>query len=479
MKQLVHAAAMVSAAFPLIVLILIPTAVAFQPLPVTKKNVAVFPVVSTPPTNNCNNNHNNKNHHGPLRSQYVPLDEGSSSSSGDDAAAKSASLNNSNNNNNNNNKQAVSLSSLPGPLRNDNDIESLLEYIIPTLSPILAFATYEYVAQAFSMLVELCSDNNWSAVDGGQLQAKIIAPAINGIVVPAIALLYATLTSTTITTLRQRQVDIRRSINLEAGELRNLGHIVYLYPEGQVRDICRTLLLQYVRRLLLECRPTVSDASDAIDPRKGMDTELNGFLIQIHEGYDSIPRHLADQSFSAVARLREYRMIRITALQSTYPALHWVTIGSLAFAACTSFLIETNQDILYFLQAFQLKLLWATLIGTFTSCFTVFYDLGSPFAGQYKITASIDQLHNIKVALKAAMIKAENEIIAAGDEMTMMITTTTNGNSTSVDDSVAEEDPLVAAETIAAEAAILPIVVKEEDSHFYPPRVDSADSTTA
>jgi hypothetical protein len=343
--------------------------------------------------------------------------------------------------------------------RNDNDIESLLEYTLPAISPILAYVTYEYIAQGFSAAVDVFSDNKWLAVDGGALQAQIITPAINGVVVPAIALLFATLTSTSITTLRQRQVDIRKCINLEAGELRNLGHMIYIYPEGPVRDLCRSYLLQYVNRLLHECRPTVSDASDVIDPRKGMDTELNGLLLQISEGYSNpIPAHLADQSFAAVTRLREQRLIRITALQSTYPMLHWVTLGTLAFAACICFLIETNQDLLYFLQAFQLKLLWATLVGTFVSCFTVFYDLGSPFAGQYKITASIEQLHAIKMALKAAVVKPESVAMYSI--------------------AIADYEAIKSSATPEIRESLMVASADVEDTHFFPPKVtDSIESS--
>ncbi|GKY92756.1 hypothetical protein MPSEU_000245600 [Mayamaea pseudoterrestris] len=389
-----------------------------------------------------------------LSSQYVPLDGNGGTRNNGTAYAGSF-------------PSSLSSSSVQNR-RNDNDIESLLEFALPTITPILAFFTYEYVAQGFNQVVEIFSDNKWYAVDGGQLQAKIIAPAVNGIVVPAIALLFATLTSTSISTLRQRQVDIRKCINLEAGELRSLGHMIYVFPEGPVRDLCRSYLLQYVNRLLNECRATVSDASDVIDPRKGMDTELNGLLLQLNEGYNNpIPSHLADQSFAAVTRLREQRLIRITALQSTYPMLHWVTLGALAFAACVCFLIETNQDILYFLQAFQLKLLWATLIGTFVSCFTVFYDLGSPFAGQYKITASIEQLHTIKVAFKAALAKPESVALFSNAIADYQATKTTTSR-----DAVAVADALSIASKRNAfsDSKRSMLIADVEDSSYFPPK---------
>jgi hypothetical protein len=109
----------------------------------------------------------------------------------------------------------------------------------PLLAPVVAFSTFELVAEGYSFLAELLSSKNWVAADGGAYQARIIAPAINGVVIPAVALLFATLTSTTINTLRQRQVDVRQAINMEAGELRAIECLVDAIEAGPVQDQCR------------------------------------------------------------------------------------------------------------------------------------------------------------------------------------------------------------------------------------------------
>lgn len=41
------------------------------------------------------------------------------------------------------------------------------------------------------------------------------------------------------------------------------------------------------------------------------------------------------------------------------------------------------------------------LVATFVACFTVFYDLLNPFYGGYQVSASVDQLYTIRLALKA------------------------------------------------------------------------------
>jgi hypothetical protein len=51
----------------------------------------------------------------------------------------------------------------------------------------------------------------------------------------------------------------------------------------------------------------------------------------------------------------------------------------------------------------QLRILWSMLTFTFTACFTVFYDLQSPFGGTYQISASVDQLYPIRASLKESV----------------------------------------------------------------------------
>ena len=101
----------------------------------------------------------------------------------------------------------------PSDRGGDSDvISNLVLRYIPVLMPMLAYSTYELTAQLFDSLVEFVSSNNWVAVDGGAYQSSIITPAINGLVVPSMALLFATLMSNTINTLRQRQMQIRTSL---------------------------------------------------------------------------------------------------------------------------------------------------------------------------------------------------------------------------------------------------------------------------
>jgi Protein of unknown function (DUF4239) len=144
-----------------------------------------------------------------------------------------------------------------------------------------------------------------------------------------------------------------------------------------------------------------------INPRRGFDSELNGLTRQFNIAHGNvIPAHVADELYSSVTRLREQRIHRITALQSIYPALHYAILVVLALAECIAFLIETDQELLVFLNAVQIKLLWSMLVGTFVACFAVVVDLRTPFSGSYQISASVDQLLTIKLTLQASSVLA-------------------------------------------------------------------------
>ena len=302
--------------------------------------------------------------------------------------------------------------------RNAINREAIVEFLLPFVAPVLAFGSYDLVSNAFGAFVEFLAQNNWVAVDGGAYQAKIITPTINGIVLPAISVLFATLTSTTVITLRDRQVQIRQSINAEAGELRALEYLLSAYPNAMpLQTTCRQYMIQYTSRIIAESQPESSFLCSPVSSswttlfqndlpsaqRGSMDSELNGVQRALAQATadEALPIPLLDQSFQAITRLRECRHKRLTALQSTYPPLHYAILAILASGDCTGFLIEGKQELLVFLNAVQLKILWSMLVGTFVACFAVFYDLLRPFSGCYQVNAAVDQLYTIRLGLKA------------------------------------------------------------------------------
>ena len=88
-----------------------------------------------------------------------------------------------------------------------------------------------------------------------------------------------------------------------------------------------------------------------------------------------LPPYVFSEIYDALTRLRHERSVRLSALQSTYPPLHYAILALLGCSICGVFLMETNQNVLIFLTAIQLRILWAMLIGTFSSLAVVNYDM--------------------------------------------------------------------------------------------------------
>lgn len=193
---------------------------------------------------------------------------------------------------------------------------------------------------------------------------------------------------------------------MEAGELRALEVLLESFPPGTFKDRAREYLIQYTSRIISESRPTTTEDT-VTNPRRGMDSELNAFINLLNQQYGRVedgrlPPHILSEAFSSVSKLREQRQSRITALQSTFPVLHYVVLGSLAFAQCTAFLMETNNQSLLFLNALQLRILWSMLTSTFVACFAVFADMRTLFSGSYQILPCVDQLYIIRLTLQAS-----------------------------------------------------------------------------
>lgn len=284
---------------------------------------------------------------------------------------------------------------------------------IPIIVPFVAFELYEEVATGFRSMIDFLNyelgELTWEPADGGQYQAQIITPAVNGIVVPSISILFATLISQTVTTLRQRQLDIRQCINREAGDLRVLSGMVDSYPYSYQREKCHGYLTQYTSRLISECQSGVK--INSLEFSGSLDSEMNGFLstlneLSISKNNDVAPSDtILAESYSAVVRLNSDRSARITAMQTTFPMLHYGILAALGASIAIAFLIESNQEVLVFLNALQLKILWAMLCGTFAALATVCYDLGDPFRGSYQISNAVFQLFTIKDVLKASCVE--------------------------------------------------------------------------
>ena len=108
-------------------------------------------------------------------------------------------------------------------VRNNEDNYFLAAAFLPA---ILAFVLYGKISMIISGLIYEIGVN-MNTPEGKSFADNLLRPTIIGVVVPVISIALATLVSTTVNVLRQRQVDLRAFINEEAGELRFLRRAIF------------------------------------------------------------------------------------------------------------------------------------------------------------------------------------------------------------------------------------------------------------
>lgn len=216
----------------------------------------------------------------------------------------------------------------------------------------------------------------------------------------------------------QRQIDIQQCITIEASRLIQLSSLLADFPSSSssnTRYRCKLYLQQYTSRLVSECHETVNLDLDDISR---MDSELFGVMQELNQvaaaaaatevkDDEYIKQYptglLLDQTMSAVEALSQQRSKRISALQATFPPLHYAILATLALSICVAFLMETDQDILVFLNAIQLRLLWTMLVATFCALGLVCYDLGHPFRGAYQLSSCVKELYDVRLQYIASL----------------------------------------------------------------------------
>ena len=92
----------------------------------------------------------------------------------------------------------------------------------PIVLPILAGLQFETIESTFHNVLERIANLKWVQVDGGLSRTAALLPVMTGIVLPCVSFALGTLTATTISTLRARQVGLRTTLNEEACLVRNV-----------------------------------------------------------------------------------------------------------------------------------------------------------------------------------------------------------------------------------------------------------------
>ena len=314
--------------------------------------------------------------------------------------------------------------------------------ILPIFASVIAFIFYEQIASLVTYAIDK-GPGQWSAVDGGKAQVEMLQPVINGIVLPAVSIALGTLSATTISSLRDRQIHLRACLNKEAALLQVVFSACCVIFDGRLRITERQnallLLSSYASRLVDESSgrgsrvvkattgasdselgailrlfhrsPPIRDAVDAAGlPVPFHEGGLAGFAPVAVESVDPSaagavahsaagthhalanapsppytdvlePRFFDGTQFSAQINLKEMLILRsdrLSLLQTTFPPVHWLVMALLGASIVLTFLLETDDQALQFLDVLQLRVSFTILAGTVSGIATICVDLNDP-----------------------------------------------------------------------------------------------------
>jgi len=290
---------------------------------------------------------------------------------------------------------------------------AVVSYILPVVGPAVAFWQWRNILQ---MTHALLGDERQLL----ELMQVTLTPATNGIVIASLSIAFGTLTSLTISSLRQRQKEIRQCLNKEACDIRLLQALFVSTFRLEVEESCRSrhknggsesemetlnvhlrcleLLQMYAARIQYE---STADADMAALQRQTVpDTELltilNSLVVLRQPPRFSV-MSVRDDATVRVSRLNDFRSDRLSSINTAFPPLHWVILSLLASSITLCFLIEVDQSEGRFLaerpeDSLRLRLVFTIMTGSFCGLTALCADLNDLFRGSFNVNESASQL---------------------------------------------------------------------------------------
>lgn len=273
------------------------------------------------------------------------------------------------------------------------------------LPAFLAFGLWGKVSVGLALFVDTFGVVN--SAEGMIFADSLLRPTIIGVVVPVISIALATLVSTTVNVLRQRQVDLRAFINEETGELRFLRRAIFgMYGTRQHasrRARALILLRGYVEQLMTECEDGAVGRLEEMQLSGGIaDNELDRFAAMLHgvDGAVASRQGSVEAAEELIKSLNSHRSKRVALLLTDFPVLHWDILAGLNVSILIAFLLTSNQPVLQYLSSIQLRFLFAVIVGVCSGTAILCWDLDNPFSGSFSIAAASTQLADLRVCLR-------------------------------------------------------------------------------
>jgi len=280
--------------------------------------------------------------------------------------------------------------------------------------PAIAFMSWGFISEGLSEIID--SFYVGRSVDGGQFAANLLRPTITGVVVPVISIALATLVSTTINVLRERQVQLRARVNKEACELRLLRRAVFgMFGTRQHagrRATAMQLILEYVEQLKKESSAGAVDSIRELELSGGIAmNELDRLSSMLHgvDGAAASRQGSVSAAEDLILSLNGHRSDRVALLLSVFPFVHWGVLISLSLSVCLLFLIVSNQEVLMYLNSVQLRAMFAILVGVCSGVATICLDLADPFRGSFSVAEASIQLEDLRACLEDDAKEASSE----------------------------------------------------------------------
>lgn len=327
-------------------------------------------------------------------------------------------LSTNNNNNNNGNKNKKDNNNQGGDGDEEEWIpntalfpyidDSLVILLAPAIMSSLAYYSFEDTTTLFNDFIDVVSKKNWEIVDGGSSLAAMITPALNGPVASFIGLLFGTLTSMTVSTLYERQVNLSRILGELLEDLRLIEIHSQYFPKVYHKRVIKIVDLYIVGLLKNMSNPDVATRKNREAGRilgERLMTLLHDLTqYQQQEGQEEqqqhvVPDHILTESYDTVNRILRLRNNLITTYDTRFNIWHYGNLTLLAMGILLTFLIQTDYSALLFLGGLQLRLCWAMLIGTITMLGIVIYDLNMPLSGTYQVRKNINKVFVLFVCL--------------------------------------------------------------------------------
>ncbi|KAK1734396.1 DUF4239 domain-containing protein [Skeletonema marinoi] len=313
------------------------------------------------------------------------------------------------------------------------------------LPAVFAFLLWGKISIGLSVF--LSSFGVVNSAEGIVFTDNLLRPTIIGVVVPVISIALATLVSTTVNVLRQRQVDLRAFINEEAGELRFLRRAIFgMYGTRQHagrRARALVLLRGYVEQLMTECDDGAVGRLEEMQLSGGIaDNELDRFAAMLHgvDGAAASRQGSVEAAEELIRSLNSHRSKRVALLLTDFPVLHWDILAGLNVSILIAFLLTSNQPTLQYLSSIQLRFLFATIVAVCSGTATLCWDLDNPFSGSFSIAGASTQLADMRVCLREDIREALVESDEIPSDTRKFFRSQFGGPSVSASRELSEED---------------------------------------